>query len=185
MIIEDGKGSGRTALVDSENRIVTFSVQEPHDRHLNRDENKVWSLPFQAIDPVGADDYFIYIKNTGTVNLAITDIRLESTVAGTVEVHHVTGTKGDTAAATITPVNRFLGSSLQPSATCETDTNATGLTSAGIVFMLDCLTPGQQYHLSTSANIFIPPGQAVALLWDTSTGALSGVISLVEVGDRF
>ena len=183
MKIESGTGNGKFAMVNDENRLSTTAVSEPHDRHLARTENTTWSLPFEAIDPVGADDYFFYIKNTGANDIAITDIRLESSVAGNIEVHHVTGTPSFAAGADITPVNRYLGSSINPTATIKTDTDTTGLTSGGIVFFLNIPVVSTLYHLRTSSNIFIAPGQQLALLWTSATGILSGVVSITEHSD--
>lgn len=182
MIIENGGHEGAyKAKVSSEGRIAADAVSESEDRHLNREHEKVWSLPFEGIDPVAADDYFVHIKNTGTANLAITDIRVESSVAGTVEVHHVSGTAAYTASNPIAPVNRHIGSSVVPSATINTDTNTTGLTNEGVLFWINCDTVDKLYHLRTTSNILIPPGQQVALMWDTATGILKGMISLVEL----
>jgi hypothetical protein len=179
--IEDGKGSGRHAAVNSEFQLVGFSVSETTDRHINYTNQGVWSLPFEGIDPVGADDYFVYFKNTGTKLYAVTDIRVESSVAGTVEVHGVSGTPSYTASLDITPVNRYLGSSKQPAATVKTDTDVTGLTSDGTLFYINCSTANELFHLRTTSNIFVPPGQSFALLWDQGTGVLKGLVSIVEV----
>lgn len=179
--IEDGAGQGFNAKVNKENQLDVFAVAEASDRTINRVDNKVWSLPFTGIDPAGASDYFFYIKNTGTIDLAITDIRIESSVAGTVAVNYVTGTPSYTSDTDVTPVNRYLGNSNAPAATIKTDTDTTGLTNAGTLFYITCDTTDKVYHLKTSSNIFIPPGQQIALLWDTATGVLQGVVSLVAV----
>ena len=181
MRIQSGEGQGKWAGVDNENRLKTFSVSEAVDRHVNRTEKKVWSLPFEGLDPVGADDYFFYIKNTNSEDLAITDIRIESSVIGTVEVHHVTGTPAYTADTDITPVNRYLGGANNPDATIKTDTDTTGITSAGTIFYINCDTADKISHLRTTSNIIIPPGQQIALLWDTATGILKGVVSLTAL----
>lgn len=181
MRIESGKGDGFWAYVDSEGRLSTFSVSEATDRHINRVEHNVWSLPFEGIDPVGADDYFIYLKNTGSRDLAITDIRIESSVVGTVEVHYITGTPTHTADVDITPVNRYLGNSNAPDMTAKTDTDVTGLTNGGVLFWINCSTADELFHLRTTSNIIIPSGQQVALMWDQATGVLKGMISVVEL----
>lgn len=180
MIIKDGAGTGNTAQINAENRLDTESVTRPLDQHINELYKKTFSLPFDAIDPVGADDYFVYLKNTGVRNLHITDIRLRSTVIGTVEVHGVTGTPSYTSDTDITPVNRTIGASQTLDMISKTDTNTTGLTSTGTLFYIRCDTANEQAHLRTSSHMIIPPGQSLALLWDTSTGALSGVISVYE-----
>ncbi len=97
MIIKDGVGRGYNAEVSEENHLQTDAVTSVIDLHTNQAHQTYWSLPFDSIDPVGADDYFFYIKNTGTKDLHVTDIRVESTVAGSVEVHEVSGTPSYTA----------------------------------------------------------------------------------------
>lgn len=180
MIIKDGAGSGNTVKINSENRMDTEAVTRPLDQHINEVYHKEFSLPFDAIDPVGADDYFVYIKNTGTRDFHVTDIRIRSTVVGTVEVHGVTGTASFAAGTDIAPVNRTLGAAETITATIKTDTNTTGITTSGTLFFIRCDTADKESALKTSSHIIIPPGQSMALLWDTSTGALSGVISLYE-----
>lgn len=181
-VIKNGSHDGDFGLkVSKEGRGQTDSVVETTDRHLNIEHQQVWSLPFEGIDPVGADDYFVYIKNTGITNLAITDFRLETTVAGTVEIHSVSGTPVYTAGVDITPVTRFVGSAIIPTATIKTDTDVTALVDEGLHFWIRCDTANKTCHESTSSNIVIPPGQAVGLLWDQATGVLKGTISLVEL----
>jgi len=181
-VIKNGGHDGDFGMVVSgEGRAQVDAVIETGDRHINIEHQKVWSLPFEAIDPVAADDYFLYIKNTGITNLAITDFRLESSVIGTVEVHYVTGVPSYTADVDITPVNRYIGSAIIPTAIIKTDTNTTGLVDGGILFWINCDVADKTKHESTSSNIVIPPGQSVALMWDTGTGILKGMISLVEL----
>jgi hypothetical protein len=182
MIIKDGVGRGYTTAVTSENRVCTDSVVVLQEQHTNNTHAKSFSLPFDAIDPAGADDYFFYIKNTGTKNLHLTDIRLRSTVAGVVEVHGVTGTPTFTAGTDVTPVNRTLGSANTVLGTFKTDTDTTGLTSSGILFYMkvDPALSGEDTHLKTTSHVIVPPGQSIALLWDTATGVLSGIISIHE-----
>jgi len=179
-IIKDGSGTGRTLRVNEENRADVEAISRPIEQHINELYEKYFSLPFDAIDPVGADDYFFYLKNTGTKNLHITDLRARSTVAGTIEWHGVTGTPSFTSDTDITPVNRTLGSSQTLIATAKTDTNTTGLTSTGVLFYQRLDTANEGEHIRTSGHIIMKPGQAMALSWDTATGALSGVLSVYE-----
>lgn len=179
-IIENGGHDGAYKLrINSEGQAEVNSVIETEDRHININHEKVWSLPYEGVDPTAADDYFFYIKNTGATNIALTDFRVESTVVGAVEAHSVTGTASS--GTTVTPVNRHIGSSVSPSARIETSVDFTGLTSSGVLFWLNCDTANKTHHTSTSSNIVIPPGQAVALSWDQATGVMKGMISLVEL----
>jgi len=181
MQIHDGS-TGNTASVDSENRIRTLAVTQVLDAHINQVAGKVWSIPFEGLNPAGADDYVVYIKNTGDAVLHITDIRVMADTAATqLEVHAVSGTaSGGTA---ISPVSRTIGSAATATATIESGTDITGLTNDGIVFFIQCDTVNKEYHLSTSSAIRIPKGKAVALLCETATANLTGVISIVEEED--
>ena len=110
-------------------------------------------------------------------------MRMYSTVAGTVEVHSVSGNASYTSDTDVTPVNRTIGSSNTITATIKTDTNTTGLTNNGVLFYHRLDTANEEFHLKISAHIIIPPGQAIALLWDTATGALTGTVSVYEGQD--
>lgn len=183
-IIKNGSHDGDYGLrVSQEGRAQVDSVVETADRHINRTHQKVWSLPYEGVDPAAADDYFLYIRNGGLTNLAISDFRVESSVVGTVEVHAVSGTAAFVTGTDISPVNRYIGSSITPTAIIKYDTDITGLTDDGVIFWVNCDTVDKTSHLSTSSNIIIPPGQAVALSWDQATGVLKGLISLVEVDE--
>jgi hypothetical protein len=41
-------------------------------------------------------------------------------------------------------------------------------------------TVNKDYVDEAPSHIIVPPGQAMALLWDTATGALTGTIDLYE-----
>lgn len=165
------------AIVDAAGHLSVAGPMETVDYHATMMHKKYWTLPFEDIDPTTSDDYFFYLKNTGTVNMSVPDIRLSTTVAGAVQVKWVTGTAGGSL-TDVTPVNRWLGHPNQPTATIKTSPDITGLTDAGELFRIDLDTTGRLVKMHTTGNIFIPPGQAIALVWDQTTGILSGSVSL-------
>jgi len=175
--------SHQGAKVNVFGQLLTESVTNPEDRHINIEHKKVWSLSFRGIDPVGAGDIFFYFKNTDSVEYVFTDFRGSTTVAGYVDIIAVSGTPAFTAGVDITPVNRYVGSSNAPIATIKTDTDTTGLTDEGILFTMDisASSTDQLNHLRTSAGVVVPPGQAVALRWSAATGVLSGTLSIVAL----
>lgn len=177
MMISDGVGRGYHAEVDDENRLQTFSIVEPLDKHVNVHTGKVWSLPF-TVTPVGPGDYFFYLKNTSTENYSLTDIRIDGAAADVVGLHIVSGTPTFTAGTDITPVGRNTGVTIAPTATIKSDTNTTGLTDDGEVYFLVC-EANKMSHLSMSANTIIAPGGAIALQAATGTAALKCMVSLV------
>jgi len=180
MKIEDGKGTGYSVKIDKFNRLNTYSVNIPEDKQNNRD-GKAWSL-YGSTTPVGANDYFFYIKNTGSLDLAISDIRIKSTVATDIMVEHVTGNPSYTASADITPSNRNLGSSAIPIATIKKDTDITGLTTKSTLFFIR-LAANTFFKFTTTSNIIIPQGSSLALKRVESTGLIDFVVSLAEIGE--
>lgn len=175
-IIEDGTGRGFRAEVDSSNRLRARSVTESYDKAVNTEGNQ-WSAYF-TVTPTGAGDYFFYVKNNGTNDLLISDIRIMCASAETFTYEEVIGTP--TGGTTLTPVNRNFGSAKQVSGTVETGVDITGLTSEGTVFFERCDTANKRYKLSTTSNIIIPQGSAFAIKAATGTALVTCVVSLTE-----
>lgn len=173
--------SHQGATVNSFGQLLTEATTSTEDRHINIEHQKVWSLPFRGIDPVGAGDIFFYFKNTDSINYIFTDFRGSTTVAGYVDIIAVSGTPSFTAGTDITPVNRYVGSSNSPTATIKTDTDTTGLTDDGVIFTMDVTTVDTLQHLRTTAGVVVPPGQAIALRWSAATGILSGTLSIAAL----
>ena len=179
MIIQDGTGSGYKAKIDSENRLTTFSVVETEDKHINR-EGKQWSLYFTET-PLATNDYFFYLKNNGTSDLAISDIRIMCAGADVFTYEWVNGTPSYVVGTDIDPVVRNGGSSKVPDATIKKDVNITGLTSDGVMFFESTDTANKRYKLSTTSNMIIPQGVAFAIKATTGTNLVTCVVSLTSL----
>ncbi|HUX30704.1 MAG TPA: hypothetical protein VMV78_08780 [Thiobacillus sp.] len=109
MLIDDGKGKGFRAGVDSENRLETFSVVQDLQFHINEVEGQFYSL---VVDQVtgGTNRHNIYIKNTSDQKLLITSVTAFATSTAT-ELYALLGVTGTaTSPSTGTPVNRNAGS---------------------------------------------------------------------------
>jgi hypothetical protein len=175
MLIEDGRGRGTRAAVDAKHRLDTHAESE--DRRENFDSGKAWSMSFDAIDPAGADDYFVYLSNTSAEDYVITDLRLSSTVAGILEIHKVTGTPSYVSESSLDITSRNMGAAVVPGGVYNSDVDITGLTSQGILFFL-ALEVGKTVQLKTSSGLLLTPGTSIALRWDTGTGVLTGSVSM-------
>ena len=180
MIIRSGKGTSHSMGVNKEGRALTSSVTQPLDQHLNAVEHKVYSVSIVAADPAGANDYFFYYQNTGTSDVRLTDIRMRSTVVGNISIRGVTGTPSYTSDTDITPTNRTVGNTNTLTAVVKQDTDTTGLTSSGDIFIIRLDTADKEEHLRTTSNIIIPPGQKLAFLWSSATGVLDGLVSIID-----
>jgi len=177
MKIDDGTGNGYQAGVDDENRLKTFAITEVEDKHINR-EGRQWSAYFTAT-PTSTNDYFFYIKNTGSSDLAISDIRIMGAAAQTINYNYVTGTPSG--GTTLAPLNRNSSSSKIPTATIETGANITGLTSTGTIFFERIDTANKRYKLSTSSNMILGQGGALAFEAVTGTSLLTCVVSITDL----
>ncbi len=178
IVIEGGANSTKVN-VNKENQLDVLAVTHDQDFHINLSNGKNWSIPFEGLNPTGADDYVVYIKNTGDAVIHITDIRVMcDTAVSQLELHAVSGdASGGTA---ISPVSKTIGSAALPTATIESGSNITGLTNDGVVYFIQCAVVNTEYHLKTSATIRIPKGKAVGLLVETATANVTGVISISE-----
>ena len=155
--IQSGDTAASKMKVDSKGRALVLAVSETEDFFINKEDGKVWSVPFEGLNPAGADDFVVYIKNTGNNNINITDIRVSAdTIATQLSIHKVTGTASGGSA--ITPVPRNLGSAEIPTATIESGTDITGLTDGGVLFFIQCAVTDTTYHLRTSSNIILTKG---------------------------
>ena len=174
-IIQDAS-TGRTAVVDDENRLKTFAVSQLEDKHANI-EGTYWSLYFQ-VTPVNANSKFFYLQNTGTDDLSITDIRISSTVATNMFLDVVSGTPTFVTGTEADIVNRNLGSSKVPALIGTYDTNITGLVDDGVLLFQECDTANRLYHFKSSSTIIIPQGQAIALQRVAATGTVTVLVSV-------
>jgi len=177
MRITGGNGKGFEAFVDSEGRLSVSAVTEAEDKHINKENGNVWSIPF-TVTPVGVNDYFFYFKNTGTVNYYLTDVRVDAASADVIGVHWVTGTPSYTADSDLVGYSRNAATTSEPVAVMKSDTDTTGLTDAGELYFLTC-EANKLAHLKSSSNIVITPGSAIALKAGTGTASLKCMISIV------
>lgn len=176
-MLEDGRGSGRKAEVSPLFQLITQAISVPvvaFDTILGF----VWTIPFEDIDPAGADDYFLYLRNDGTPDLLVSRLTVSSTVAGRLEIHKVTGTPSG--GTDIDPVNRNLGATRLPSATTESGTDITGLTNAGIIGFTELVADTENDNNLGAEPIVLPRNTAIALLWSETTGVLTGNLTLVQ-----
>lgn len=180
MAIISDASTGKTAKVDTENRLATFSIAQAEDKHTNIDG--FYNSIFFEVTPAGANDKFFYLQNTGIFDLTITDIRISTTVPTNILLDKVTGTPVYITGTDAQITNRNLGSSKTPTVIAKYDTDITGTVDEGVLLFQECDTANKLYHFRTSSNIIIPQGQAIALERVAATGAITCLISLTRAG---
>jgi len=179
LVLESAGPEANKMVIDNHGRAHVLSVSETEDFHINKDNGKVWAIPFEGLNPAGANDYVVYIKNTGDKDLDLTHIYCTAdTAASQVEIHKVSGTAAG--GSDITPVAENLGSAQVPSATIQSGTDITGLTNDGVLHFMQCVTVNKEEEWSPMANIIIPKGFAIAILVETATANITGTVVLLE-----
>lgn len=177
--------------VDSEGRGQTFSSSESEDRHINQKSGKVWSIDLDGV-VANAGTYIAWFQNTSQVFYHMTDMRAHCLDAASIlDIDEVTvGTIGNQTAFLPSAVaSRNIGNSTSPIGNMDRATDATGLTGltkVGNIFHGGSLD-NKTSHLSTTSNIIIPPGAALAVKVVTAnaTGGVTITWSMVEVDHEF
>lgn len=136
---------------------------------------KAWEIPFNAIDPTGADDHFLHIANTGPRSLAAVKMEVSSTVAGNLEPFRASGS--GTSGTNVPPISLSGPGGANPKGTFETgvDLQLTNDEVLGYFYLIaDTPRPLEFYYI-------IPPNTAIGFNWEISTGILSGQVTIIEL----
>lgn len=169
-VIKSGN-SGDVASVDSKKRLVVFATSQDLDKALNREGN-IFSTYF-VVTPVGANDYFVYIENTGAQDIVIIDIAISSSVITEITYDSVSGTPVFVSATDGTVINNNLGSSEELSVDIKIDTDITALAVAGVISFEECGTVNTRFRSELNAGIIVPQGKAVAFKRVAATGEIT------------
>jgi len=179
-IIKDGSGTGNTLRINEENRADVESVTRPIEQHINEAYSKAFVMSYVNVDPTGADDYIVYMKNTGTKNLHIHRMIARSEVVCTLTIEAVSATPGYVSATDLVASPLTLGSSNSLTGTFKSDANITGLTSESILLRHRVPVVNTDHLIDFPSHIIIPPGQALAIAVDSATAVVSGSFYLYE-----
>jgi hypothetical protein len=170
MQITDGK-TNLTAEVNNQNQLMTRAVVEQRAAFISDTKGQAWTVHADDAD-VAADEYLIWLKNTGTTPIVINTIFTSNVDADAIwKLHSVTGTGAG--AAAITPVNLNLSSGNDAIVSCNGGAGGvTGLTSSGII---TGWAGGVTYFNQTISlwldALILSTNDAVALEFDAGTGS--------------
>lgn len=150
----------------------------PQARLSNVLRGRAFYMPFDAIDPTGADDHFVHIHNRGVRPLEIFEVELFSTVAGFVEPFRASGASSTPTAVTV--VNLRDEESLP---------GGNSLFETGVDLVLTVVRKVGHLYLAANtprrivfeAGIIIGVGKQLAFNWDAATGILTGHIGFHEL----
>jgi len=172
---------GLIADVDPTNRLMTHAVSQ------NLEETLLFagllSSVFMQVTPAAADDYFFYIKNTGTTDIGFNHFKLSSSVPTKLMIESVTGDPVYVTGTDAEVTNLNMSSPLSPTMEAKFDTDITGLTKLGHLGFAEAAVADTEYLVSVVGGIIIPQGDAVAFKRVAGTGLITldvtlGVLSL-------
>jgi len=173
--------------VDSQGRASVAAASESEDRHINQVSGKVWSIDLDGV-LANAGTYIAWFQNTSQVQYHMTDMRVHCLDAASIlDLDEVTvSTIGnETAFLPGAVASRNIGNSTVPIGNMDHAASATGLT--GLTKVANLFHAGsldnQSSHLSTTSNIIIPPGAALAVkvITANATNGVTITWSMVEV----
>ena len=159
-IIEDGKGTGTTAKVNSENMLETKCVGVDFEQHINEDHGQAYSAGIQQT-PTAAGDCFAYITNNSDGDMIVSALMLAAA-----SDEYVVVKLGDTGTAiggdTVTPGNRNAGSGNEADVTAEQGVDITGLSGGtGVMrIFLDGGVSSKKYDICSC--LIIPKNKTIS-----------------------
>ena len=176
ILIEDGKGSGRSAEVNLNNHLVVSSIQQSIEHYNNHVTGKAFNALFSAT-PTGAGDCFLYIKNTSEVDMSIEGFWLWLAASEYIEIK-----LGDTGTPVggndITPVNLNSGSGEAAVGTFQDGADITGLSGGSATHRFYHATSAQSIYRNFEQDIILKRNGVLTMYCQTGTTALHGTLVL-------
>ena len=171
--IEDGTGTKATAKVcTSENRLFTQAVTLSMEASRNINFGDSYNIVFQQT-PTGANDCFMYIKNTSTDNIVIEGITVRS--AGNERIAVKLGDTGTpSGGTTATPVNLNAGSGNEAEGTFETGNDITGLSGGTVAKRIYAPTGNQSVYYNFEQDMVLPQNKVLTLYAEVGSIELDG-----------
>ena len=177
MLIEDGTGSGKTAAVNSENRLKTIAITTTVEHHINHEEGMAFNIIFQQTpsyeDPSSdtGDICFLYLKNTDNLDICLEGIKLRLGGTGQSEIIKLIGNPSGTPVNgnSVTPSNLNLGSGKTADGTFETGNNITGLTGGTELERNYLGSSDTTVDINFEQDIIVPKNNIITL-WASTTG---------------
>jgi hypothetical protein len=175
-------GSGKKADVTENNQLQVYGPGLSIAAWAAIEDGLVWSCEIgPALSATAADDYIVYMFNTGIRPIAVVNIELTelTTPPQQIEVHHVTGTAAG--GTDVIPTTRLLGGLAAPFV-YQTGADITGLSKVGTLDHVSLSISGFQFVKEMYEKpIIIPINASIAFLSKLATGSLTGTIDVVQL----
>jgi len=175
MQIEDGKGSGLRALVDTENRLGVKAHMQTLVSHVSEDEGQAYSFTTTDAGP-GAGEYTFYLQNdSDSMNLVVAKILCASVDADVQWIlHEMTGIAAG--AGVVTGKNLNLSSGNAADATSRG--GAGGVTTAATAGIIASFNGGPAYanvEPALAGVLILGKNDAIGIEYQAGTGGEASV----------
>lgn len=164
--IDDGKGRGTAAAVNSVNRLDVSARSAARDFYISRDDGQVYTVISEDATAV-ANEETIYLQNTSTTrNLFIDNIIITSDTASQWRIKFVTGTAAGSSALTAVNLNKT--SSNGAEVTARGDGAVTGLTDDGDI-AITRIAAATTVAITLDAALILGQNDAIAVECETNS----------------
>ena len=171
------KGSSSiVAEVDGEHRLQVYATSQDLPQTLLF--KGLLSSVFFQVTPVSSDDYFFYLKNTGTVDIGFNMVNISSTVPTKIMIESVIGTPVYVTGTDAEITNLNISNPLSPAIDAKFDTDITGLTKDGHLAFMESSIADTLFTNGVFGGIILPQGKAIAFKRVEATGALTVNLSI-------
>lgn len=171
IVIKDGAGTGKSAKVDDDNRLLTATIAEPYNAHVSKEDGLSFILAsdFVSLSTTGSFNGIMYIKNTSASNnMFIQRIRVCGTETGSIQCRLISNPTAGTLVsdanaadqlnANLSSSNQFSAQGLVYAASGDGKTVTDGSNLSNFIIR----SPGhgiQEYE----GSIILGPGDSIAL----------------------
>ena len=176
MKIEDGTGSGKSAGVDSENRLLSDSVSRSLESHTNLDHGDAYSLLFSAT-PAAPADCFLYLKNEDEKDLIIEGFGLYLLADEYVDVV-ITDAGTPLGGTDIVPGNLNAGSGKTASGTFQHGNDITGLDGGRTIYRIYHTSSTGTDYTNFEMDVVLSKNTTLTMYVQTGTAALAGFLDM-------
>lgn len=161
MYIEDGKGRGFVAQVDSEGHLVVDALTITDMAHTSEEHGLSFSWASGSYNPATGDDTILLVKNTSTTRkLFIKGITI-STAAETRVVVHLPTTEVTPAGTTITGINLNTNSNNVAEASAKRD--ETNNTQGDIIWSGEIQAATNPYDIQLFGAVIIGQNRSIGV----------------------
>ena len=159
LYLEDGGGSGKSAQINSEGRLLTSAVTASLEHHANH-QGHAYNVLFEQT-PDGVDDCIFYMKNESETDAVVEGITLSATALCHIRVER---SNSGTASSptTLTPVNLNGGSGLQADGTFQTGSSL-GFDSSSVVELYRFSGDTTSKYFNFEQDIILPKNRSITL----------------------